>query len=80
MNDFSRRYERAITTILVEGVERGEFELAGPPHVLTKALIGMANWTHRWYRTDGPLTAAEIADTFARTFLNGINAAHRSNA
>jgi TetR/AcrR family transcriptional regulator, cholesterol catabolism regulator len=81
MNDFSRRYERAITTILVEGVMRGEFQLAGPPHVLTKALIGMANWTHRWYRADGPLTAAEIADTFARTFLNGIDAPqHRSNA
>jgi hypothetical protein len=40
--------------------------------VLTKALIGMANWTHRWYRTDGPLSADEIADTFTRTFLHGI--------
>ena len=72
MNELSRRYERAVTAILVEGLERGEFELAGPPHVLTKALIGMANWTHRWYRTDGALSADEIADAFARTFLHGI--------
>ncbi len=72
MNDYSRRYERAITTIIAEGVGRGEFSLAGPPHVLTKALIGMANWTHRWYRTDGEMSAAEIAETFAHSFLHGV--------
>jgi hypothetical protein len=44
----------------------------GPPHVLTKALIGMANWTQRWYRFDGEVTEAEIAQTFAHTFLRGI--------
>jgi AcrR family transcriptional regulator len=72
MNDDSRRYERAVTAIIAEGAERGEFELAGPPHVLTKALIGMANWTHRWYRSDGEMSAADIADTFAHTFLHGV--------
>src|SRR5262249_49582408 len=63
--------DRAVTGILQEGVDRGDFELAGPPHVLTKALIGMANWTHRWYRSGGRLSAAEIAETFTRTFLHG---------
>jgi AcrR family transcriptional regulator len=72
MNDYSRRYERAITSIIAAGAASGELELAGPPHVLTKALIGMANWTHRWYRSDGEMSAAEIADTFARTFLHGV--------
>ena len=46
--------------------------LAGPPHVLTKAVIGMANWTHRWYRSDGALSATQIADTFVQTFLHGV--------
>jgi len=72
MNDYSRRYERAITSIIAAGAASGELELAGPPHVLTKALSGMANWTHRWYRSDGEMSAAEIADTFARTFLHGV--------
>ena len=72
MNDLSRRYDRAVTAIIEEGVARGAFVVAGPPHVLTKALIGMANWTQRWYRFDGELTAAEIAHTFAQTFLRGI--------
>jgi AcrR family transcriptional regulator len=72
MNECSRRYDLAITSILIEGVARGEFELPGPAHVLTKAWIGMANWTHRWYRADGPLSADEIADAFARMLLHGI--------
>src|SRR5439155_9210156 len=62
MNQLSRRYERAVTAILQEGVDRGDFTLAGAPHVLTKAVIGMANWTHRWYRSTGRLSAADIAE------------------
>ena len=72
MNQLSRRYEQAITAIIEEGVAAGDFSLAGPPHVLTKAVIGMANWTHRWYRSDGTLSAAQIADTFVQTFLHGV--------
>jgi len=72
MNDYSRRYERAITAVIAEGAERGDFALAGPAHVLTKTVIGMANWIQRWYRADGALSAAEIADAFAGTFLHGV--------
>ena len=72
MNDFSRRYERAITAVIAEGAARGDFVLPGEPHVLTKTVIGMANWIQRWYRADGPLSAGEIADVFASTFLYGV--------
>jgi AcrR family transcriptional regulator len=72
VNALSRRYERAVTSILQEGIDRGDFAVAGPPHVLTKALIGMANWTHRWFRSTGKLTPAEIARIFAQTFLHGV--------
>ena len=68
----TRRYERAITGIIQRGAERGDFVLTGPPHVLTKAIIGMANWAHRWYRPEGKLTAAEIARVFAETLLLGL--------
>lgn len=68
----TRRYERAITSILEDGIDRGDFALAGPPHVLTKALIGMANWTHRWFRSAGKLRSAEIARIFSETFLHGV--------
>src|ERR1700712_191543 len=72
MNEFSRRYERAITAVVTKGAESGDFVLSGPPHVLTKTVIGMANWIQRWYRADGALDAAQIADVFASTFLYGV--------
>ena len=72
VNALTRRYEAAITGILEEGMTVGDFADDRPPHVLTKAIIGMANWTHRWYREEGRLTSAQIADVFARTFLHGI--------
>jgi AcrR family transcriptional regulator len=72
VNALSRRYERAVTSILQEGIDRGDFTVAGPPHVLTKAIIGMANWTHRWFRPTGKLASGEIARIFSETFLHGV--------
>jgi AcrR family transcriptional regulator len=68
----TRRYEAAVGGILDDGIAAGVFRSDAPTHVRTKALIGMANWTHRWYRAEGPLSAAQIADVFARTFLHGV--------
>ncbi len=72
MNELSRRYDRSVTSIIEEGIEHGDFVVAGPPHVLTKAIVGMANWTQRWYRFDGELSGADIARTYAGTFLHGV--------
>jgi AcrR family transcriptional regulator len=72
MNDYNRRYERAVTAVIAEGAARGDFVLHGAPHVLTKTVVGMANWLQHWYRADGPLTASAIAEVFASTFLYGV--------
>jgi AcrR family transcriptional regulator len=72
MNELSIRYDGAVTSIIEEGVARGEFRVVGPPRVLTKAVIGMANWTQRWFRFDGELGAVDLADTFTETFLRGV--------
>ncbi|GAB4519650.1 MAG: TetR/AcrR family transcriptional regulator [Parvularculaceae bacterium] len=36
--------------------------------------MGVLNWTHTWFKADGPLSPAEFADMAANTFLHGINA------
>lgn len=68
----SRRWEAAVTKIFAEGIEAGVFTPDIPPALLTKAIIGMTNWTARWFRADGELTAQQIADLFSRTVLRGI--------
>ncbi len=67
----ARRYEDALNHIFREGVESGAFASDIPPGMLTKALLGMTNWTHRWYRPDGALTADQIADVFTRILVGG---------
>lgn len=66
-----REYVRAITGILVEGIERGDFAGSMNPRTAALALIGSLNWMTHWYRPDGPTPASAIADEICSNFLNG---------
>ena len=68
----ARRYEAAVTRIFEDGTAAGAFASVAPPALLTKALLGMANWSHRWYRPSGPLSHRQIAEAFAAILLDGI--------
>ena len=65
------RFERIWKELIQEGQESGVFSCADPG-LAARALLGVMNWTITWYRADGPLSAAEIADRFADLFLNGL--------
>jgi len=58
--------------IIEEGVSAGKFKTQ-TPGLVTKALLGVLNWTITWYREDGPLSTEEIADHFTDLFLKGLN-------
>ena len=68
----SRRYEAAVTRIVQEGIDLGEFSADVPPAMVTRALIGMTNWTQRWFRPSGPLDANEVAELFGHLVLRGL--------
>ena len=36
------------------------------------AVLGMFNWTHRWYRPSGPLALEDIGRQFAELALAGL--------
>ena len=63
--------ERGVRSLIEDGVRSGEFEcdnvkLAG------FAILGAINWIPKWYRPNGPLLAAEIADGMVQYFLRGL--------
>jgi hypothetical protein len=66
------RFENLWRQIIDEGLEQGIFESENPG-LAVKALLGVINWTIMWYRPDGALSAAEIADKSTDLFLNGIS-------
>ncbi len=64
-------FERLFRTIVQQGIERGEFRNVDVA-ITVHGLLGMVNWMTRWYRPEGRLSAAQIADLFANLFLEGL--------
>jgi len=54
-----------------QGIAAGEFRQVDT-HIAAFAVIGMANWTSRWYRPDGRLSAEEIGEAMADLALAGL--------
>lgn len=71
---FARRrdeYEGLFRAILRDGIDSGDF---APLDEKFAALIVLSalNWTHQWYRPDGPLTPEEVGTLIADMLLNGL--------
>lgn len=58
---------------IVDGMEAGEFREVDPK-VAAFAVIGMANWTSRWYSPSGPRTPTEIGEIIADMALHSLTA------
>lgn len=67
--DIYNFYVRCIS----EGIEAGEFRPVDPK-IAAFAVIGMANWTSRWYSPSGPRTPQEIGEMIADLALHGLTA------
>jgi AcrR family transcriptional regulator len=71
IQELTDKYVDLWTKIIQEGNEKGEFSVAHPK-VAALAILGSCNWVYRWYKTDGRLSAKEIAEVFSNIFLNGL--------
>jgi TetR/AcrR family transcriptional regulator, cholesterol catabolism regulator len=67
-----REYVELITTIIEQGIQRGDFSSQLDARTSTFALLGALNWVTRWYKPDGPLSAGKIAEQICSTFLTGL--------
>jgi AcrR family transcriptional regulator len=70
--DMYRRFERALESIVQEGIEDGAFRADISARLATYGILGMINWSHRWFDPDGPIDAAEIGRAFARMACEGL--------
>jgi TetR/AcrR family transcriptional regulator, cholesterol catabolism regulator len=72
------RYERLWRDMIQEGVDAGIFSCEDPA-MTTRAIMGTLNWTITWFRSDGSLSADEIAGIFSHLFLDGLSPRGPSN-
>jgi len=70
-------YERAVRSLVAEGMKRGEFAQTDPA-LVTRAMLGAVNWTARWYRPEGPQSVGEIADALSEYLVRGLAPAPRA--
>lgn len=65
-------YETALRGILEQAVSEGDLPADLDRNISARALLGMLNWTYEWFRPDGHLDAAAVADAFVEIFLYGV--------
>lgn len=64
-------YERTYREILVAGNRAGVFAIEHPK-VAAMALLGALNWTVKWFRHEGSVSAEQIASSIADLLLAGV--------
>jgi AcrR family transcriptional regulator len=64
-------YERLVRGVLDEGIRGGAFR-GVDGKLATLALLGALNWAAVWWRPDGALSVAEVAERTADLFLKGL--------
>jgi len=64
-------YEALFRAILREGIQSGIFAPVDEKFAGLLVLSAL-NWTHQWYKPDGPLTAEEVGRTLADFLMNGL--------
>jgi AcrR family transcriptional regulator len=65
------RFEQIWRELIREGLEAGVFTCAHPS-LSARALLGVLNWTVTWFRSDGPMSAEQIAEQISNLFLMGL--------
>ena len=65
------RFDRAVRSVLHEGMSTGLFGDADPK-LLSFAILGAVNWIPRWFNPAGSASSQDIADRFADYLLAGL--------
>jgi AcrR family transcriptional regulator len=59
-----KKFDRALSRLLQEGVASGEFDVEDPG-LASLAIGGMISWAYQWYRPSGRLNVDELGERMA---------------
>jgi len=72
MRSLERRFDAALIQIIQAGIDDGSFQATANPRWLMMAIIGMCNWSHRWFDPARMQDGKEIAAAFSDLVLDGL--------
>lgn len=65
-------YRKLIEQVIEDGKKSGHFRENISTTITTMAIIGLVNWTYKWYKPNGKLTMKQITEYFNDLILRGI--------
>jgi AcrR family transcriptional regulator len=80
MWSLNTRYDDAVLAIVQDGIDSGEVRAIAPARVIAYGVVGIVNWSHRWFRPTGDLTANQLADAYAEVLLSGLRSRGKAKA
>jgi AcrR family transcriptional regulator len=67
-----REFGHLVTALVAQAVAEGDLRADIDPAMSSRLLFGMVNSVIEWYRPQGDLTAADLADTVAAVAFDGL--------
>jgi TetR/AcrR family transcriptional regulator, cholesterol catabolism regulator len=72
MRKLNRSIEQSIIDIIEQGFADQSIRRVGSSRTIAYGILGMLNWSHRWFKPERSESAAEIGKTFAELVLSGL--------
>lgn len=72
INEKRTEYRKLIEQVIEDGKKSGHFRNNISTTITTMAIIGLVNWTYKWYKQNGKLSMKEITIYFNDIILRGI--------
>ncbi|MGM7635746.1 TetR/AcrR family transcriptional regulator [Bacillus sp. Hm123] len=72
INEKRDAYRQVILQVIREGQESGDFRTEVSAEISTMAIIGMVNWTYKWFKKDGKLTMEQIGEMFNDLLIHAL--------
>jgi AcrR family transcriptional regulator len=67
-----REFDHVVTALVAQAVAEGDLRADIDPATSTRLLFGMVNSVIEWYRPQGDLTAADLAEVVAAVAFDGV--------
>lgn len=70
-------FREQIESVLIAGIESGEFRRGLNPKMTAFAVLGVTNWSYQWFQPGGELSTGELAELYTDFILHGIMPAQK---
>lgn len=78
MRALNRSIEHSIIAIIEQGYADGSFRSVGSARTVAYGVLGMLNWSHRWFKPGQSESADEIGRVFAEMVISGLESPAQS--